>query len=179
MFRLALAPTRPEVGSSPVTVQKLPGLVFAMVGASVLPLTGAVGCGEQHNARVEAEALMTSLNAVSDDGSFVERSAALERLGQLQLHFPTHAQTRELCSAAHKGLLEAEIAQAEARRALSSANPDSAAQAGSADAKPMLEQAQAESIAADIERSNQALATAKERFPQCEAAMRNLVRESR
>src|ERR1700712_3191198 len=131
MFGLALAPVRPEVGCSPVTVQKSPLFVFWMIGPSALHVTlrvcvlvvlgmgSACGCGERHDARAEADALMTSLNAVSDDGSFVERSSALERLDQLQLHFPTHAQVRDLCGAAHKGLLEAEVAQAEARRALS------------------------------------------------------------
>jgi hypothetical protein len=191
MLGLALAPMRPEVGSSPVTVQKSPFFVFMMIGPSALHLTVRVGvwvvlglgiacgCGERHDARAEADALMTSLNAVSDNGSFVERSAALEHLDQLVLHFPTHAQVRDLCGAAHKGLLEAEVAQAEARRALSSVSHAAADEAGNGEAQPALEQVQAERIAADIERSNKALAMAKERFPECETAMRNLLREAR
>jgi hypothetical protein len=131
----------------------------------------AWGCGERADARAEADALMTSLSAVSDEGSFVERSAALQRLNQLPLHFSAYAQTREVCGAAHKGLLEAEIAQAEARRALTSVNEGSP--------QPMLGKVQAEGIAADIDRSNRALATAKERFPECERAMRGLLREAR
>lgn len=155
-----------------MTVQKSPGLkrrcllaLFGLIGVV------ASGCGERPNARAEADALMTSLNAVSDEGSFVERSAALQRLNQLPLHFAAHAQTRDVCGSAHKGLLEAEIAQAEARRALTSASEGSA--------QPTLAKVQAESIAADIERSNRALAVAKERFPECERAMRGLLREAR
>jgi hypothetical protein len=134
-------------------------------------------CGEQANARDEANALVTSLSAVSDEGTFVDRSAALERLNQLSLHFAPHIQTRDVCSAAHKDLLEAEIAQTEARRALASVSE--ASQANHAADPPKLEKVQAESIAADIERSNRALATAKQRFPECERAMQGLLRDSR
>lgn len=156
-----------------MTVQKSPCarawklLTLAWMGVF---WAAAGGCGEQANARDEVNALITSLNAVSDDGSFVERSAALDRLNQLALHFPAHLQAREVCSEAHKGLLEAEIAQTEARQALASISDDDA---------PKLEKMQADSIAADIERSNRALAKAKERFPECEKAMRDLVRETR
>jgi hypothetical protein len=144
---------------------------LACIGAVCV---AASGCGEQASARAEADALVTSLHAVSDEGSFVDRSAALERLNQLPLHFAPHIQARDVCSAAHKGLLEAEIAQTEARRALASVS-EGAEQAN----PPKLEKVQAESIAADIERSNRALATAKERFPECEKAMRGLLREAR
>ncbi len=143
---------------------------LACIGAV---LAAASSCGEQASARAEADALMTSLNAVSDETSFVDRSAALERLNQLALHFAPHIQTREVCSAAHKGLLEAEIAQTEARRALASVS-----ETGQPN-PPKLEKVQAESIAADIERSTKALATAKERFPECEKALRGLLREAR
>ena len=156
-----------------MTVQKTPRAWLWQMLTSACMGAAALGCGERANARDEANTLMTSIHAVSDEGSFVDRSAALERLDQLSLHFGPHIQTREVCSAAHKGLLEAEIAQAEARRALASVE-------GTAPANPpTLEKAQAESIAADIERSNRALATAKERFPECERAMRELVREAR
>jgi hypothetical protein len=144
---------------------------LACIGAL---LTAAGSCGEQASARAEADALMTSLHDVSDESSFVDRNVALERLNQLPLHFAPHIQTREVCSAAHKGLLEAEIAQTEARRALASVS-ETCPQAN----PPRLEKAQAESIAADIERSTRALATAKERFPECEKAMRGLLREAR
>lgn len=160
-----------------MTVQKSPRALpwkrteLAWIGAM---LVAALGCGEQADARDEANALMTSLHAVSDEGSFVDRSAALTRLNQLPLHFAPHIQTRDVCSAAHKGLLEAEIAQAEARRALASVSDGAGAENPG-----KLERGQAESIAADIERSNRALAMAKERFPECEKALRGLVRDGR
>lgn len=99
----------------------------------------------------------------------VDRSAAIERLGKLPLRVEEHAQTREVCRTAHLGLLEAEAAQAEARKALS--------QAIARDATS-LPTAQSASIAANIERSNRALAMAKLRFPECEKAMRKLVKEA-
>jgi hypothetical protein len=167
MFRSALALTVPGVGSSSVTVQKSRVAWLALSLSWIL----ASGCSERASARDEADALMTSLNAVSDEAGFVERTAALERLGQLQLHFAPHAQARDVCSAAHKGLLDAEIAQTEARRALSTAAEGSA--------QPTLEPTAAQKIAADIERSNQALATAKQRFPECERAMRGLIQSAR
>jgi hypothetical protein len=156
-----------------VPVQKLPRMRLLQIACVGAVLSAAGSCGEQNSARDEANALMTSLNAVSDEGTFVDRSAALERLNRLALHFAPHIQTRDVCSAAHKGLLEAEIAQAEARRALASIEGSDQPN------PPKLEAVQAESIAADIERSNRALATAKERFPQCEKSMQGLLREAR
>jgi hypothetical protein len=130
-----------------------------------MPLLAAftASCELQGNHRAEARALITSLNAVSDQqGSLVERNAALDRLDQLPLQEPTHVQTRDVCRAAHRGLLEAETAQAEARRALSTTGT--------------LQTGEAAVIAADIERSNRALGVAKQRFPECEQAMRQLLR---
>lgn len=126
-------------------------------------------CDRAADARSEARVLVTHLNAVSDQGTLGARNAAIERLSKLPLHVEEHAQTREVCRTAHLGLLEAEAAQAEARKALNEAIArDSAA----------LPTAQSASIAANIERSNRALATAKLRFPECEKAMRKLVTEA-
>jgi hypothetical protein len=134
----------------------------ALALSSLLTAAAITGCEQRANTRTEARALMTSLNAVTDQGgSLVERNAALERLDQLQLQVPAHVQTRDVCRAAHRGLLEAETAQAEARRALASTGA--------------LQRAEAAVIAADIERSNRALTVAKQRFPQCERAMRQLL----
>jgi len=81
------------------------------------------------------------------------------------------AEARVLMTSLNAVSLEAEVAQAEARKVLSDANPDTA--------DGPLDQANSQNIAAGIARSNRALATAKERFPECERAMRNLVREAR
>jgi metal-responsive CopG/Arc/MetJ family transcriptional regulator len=129
----------------------------------------AVGCGQQADTRAEARQLLRSLNDVSDRGTFQERSSAIDRLTKMSLHTSEHVQTRDVCRAAHQGLLEAETAQAEARKALSEANTRDAGLIGSQ---------QASAVAADIERSNKALATAKQRFPECERAMRKLIAEA-
>lgn len=147
-------------------MQRLPLRAATRPRCAALLLLGmaelAAGCDRRGSVKAEARALMTSLNAVSDQGSLTLRSAALDDLQRLELHEPTHVQTRNVCRAAHQGLLDAEVAQAEARRAL--------AKVGT------LEPSQAQVIAADIERSNKALSVAKQRFPECETAMRELIR---
>jgi metal-responsive CopG/Arc/MetJ family transcriptional regulator len=153
-----------EIRASSRSVQKVSAALLAL---GVVIQLGA--CDRHADARAEARVLLRSLNDVSDRGSFQERSAAIDRLTQLQLSAAEHAQTREVCRAAHVGLLEAETAQAEARKALSEA---SALDAGVLAAK------QASAVAADIERSNRALTTAKLRFPECERAMRKLIAEA-
>lgn len=132
--------------------------------------SGLAACGGEAEARAEARELMTSLNAVSDEGSLSQRTAAIARLDQLELHRPAHVQTRKVCREAHQGLLDAETAQAEARRTLAAVS--------GAVPQPALEHTQANAIAAEIERSNRALATAKQRFPECEKAMRSLLQEA-
>ena len=166
MAELALSST--DTGVSPMSraVQKERRSYWA---ASVA-LCGLLCCSGQGDARTEARELMTSLNAVSDEGSLTQRSAAIARLDRLELHAPQHVQTRKVCREAHQGLLEAETAQAEARRALASAS-GAAPQAA-------LAHAQADTIASEIERSNRALATAKQRFPECERALRTLLKEA-
>ena len=134
-------------------------LTLLLSAASAL---GNVGCSQRADERAEARKLITSLNAISDEGSLAKRSVALEQLEGLPLNAPSHVQTRDVCRAAHLALLEAETAQAEARRALS----ENATSTGR----------QTEVIAADIERSNRAIKTAKQRFPECEQAMRKLLR---
>jgi hypothetical protein len=133
-----------------------------ILSVSMLLSAALSGCDSRREERAEARTLMTSLNAVSDEGSLVRRSAALERLGRLPLRVEAHVQTRDVCRTAHLALLEAEAAQAEARRALAAGRT--------------LDPKESTEIAADLERSNRALSTAKQRFPQCEIAMRELLR---
>jgi len=166
MAELPLSST--DTGVSPMSraVQKESRLWACAVSVALVLL----GCTGKADERAEARELMTSLNAVSDEGSLTQRSAAIARLDRLELHAPQHVQARKVCREAHQGLLEAEAAQAEARRTL-------AAVSGSTPQAP-LAQTQAESIASEIERSNRALATAKQRFPECERAMRSLLKEA-
>jgi hypothetical protein len=157
-----------EIRAATHAVQKQRAAHVGWIGLVVCAVSLAA-CDRTGDARSEARVLVTHLNAVSDQGSLVERNAAIERLNKLRLQVEEHAQTREVCRTAHLGLLEAEAAQAEARKALNEAMArDSTA----------LATAQSASIAANIERSNRALATAKLRFPECEKAMRKLVSEA-
>jgi len=172
MAELARSSTNIGVSPMPRAVQKQRGRLAAAwrLGVLCLGTYGLAACGSQGEARAEARELITSLNAVSDEGSLSQRNAALARLDRLELHAPAHVQTRKVCREAHQGLLEAESAQAEARRTLAAAS-------GSVP-QPALDSAQADAIAAGIERSNRALATAKQRFPECEQAMRSLLKEA-
>lgn len=137
-------------------------LALLLTAAGTLGTLSTLGCGQRADERAEARQLITSLNAISDEGSLAKRSAALQQLEVLPLHTPSHVQTRDVCRAAHLALLEAEAAQVEARRAL--------AASGTSEGR------QTQVIAADIERSNRAIKTAKQRFPECEQAMRKLLR---
>lgn len=169
MAELARSSTQSGVSPMLRAVQKEPAGSRPWAG---LWLAAALlaACGGQADARAEARELMTSLNAISDEGSLTQRSAALKRLDRLELRAPVHVQTRKVCREAHQGLLEAETAQAQARRTLAAAS--------GATPQPALDPKQADEIAAEIERSNRALATAKQRFPECERAMRSLLKEA-
>ena len=171
MAELALSSTVTGVCPMPQAVQKESGfwrVARCALGAGCAAAIAA--CSGQSDARAEARELMTSLNAVSDEGSLTQRSAAIARLDRLELRAPQHVQARKVCREAHQGLLEAESAQAEARRALAAASSD--ATQGS------LQHTQAEAIASGIERSNRALATAKQRFPECERLLKTLLKEA-
>jgi hypothetical protein len=137
--------------------------------ASLILLAFNARCDDAKAAeRSEARTLLSQLTALSDEHSLRERSDALERLQRLPLRVPAHLKAREACRSAQLGLLEAETAQATARKTLSEA---------SAQQQPggTLSPNQAQAIAADIERSNRALAEAKARFPACEKATRELL----
>jgi hypothetical protein len=162
----AFTPVGIRVVSEPVQKQRVVHVGWI---ALVVCAVSSSACDRTADARSEARVLVTHLNAVSDQGSLRARNAAIERLDKLPLHIEEHAQTREVCRTAQLGLLEAEAAQAEARKALNEA------MARDATALPT---AQSASIAANIERSNRALATAKLRFPECEKAMRKLISEA-
>jgi hypothetical protein len=138
--------------------------------ASVILVFAAFGCDSQADARGEARVLVRQLSEFSDDRSLVERSNALGALAKLPLRSADHAQARDVCVAAHRGMLDAETSQASARKALQEAQSQ-AANGG-------LDKARATSIANAIEASNRALTQAKQRFPECERAMRKLLTEA-
>jgi len=136
-------------------------------------LLGALACNREADVRAEAKLLLDKLHALSGEGTLTQRKAALDALRALPLHEAQYGHTRDLCHSAHLQLLEAEAAQLSARKALDEAV--AAAQPGRAGLSPERGQA----IAAELERSNAALAAAKKAFPECEQATLALTREAR
>jgi hypothetical protein len=133
----------------------------------------ACGCNSGEESRVEARALLDRLNKLKANGTLTERKQALDALEDFSLRDPEHVRVRELCRHAHLQLLEAEAAQAGARKALDEAA--SAQQPGGGPLTPERGQA----IASELERSNAALATAKREFPKCEEATVALAKQAR
>jgi hypothetical protein len=130
-------------------------------------------CNSGEESRVEARALLDRLNKLKANGTLTERKQALDSLQEFNLHDPEHVRVRELCRNAHQQLLEAEVAQAGARKALEDAA--SAQQPGGGALSPERGQA----IAAELDRSNAALVTAKREFPKCEEATVALAKQAR
>ncbi len=129
-------------------------------------------CACDRNAadRDEARALLAAIHVVQDESSLAKRQRALDGLLGLPLLSESHKRTRELCHAAHLGLLRAETEQALARQAFEA---ESSGQAGAP-----IPPARAHAIAELIARSNEALEDAKKRFPGCESAMAGLVAQA-
>jgi hypothetical protein len=160
--------TSAEVRWAASNVQKPQRHSLVCAVASLILLAFGSSCDARAAERSEARDLLKHLNAISDERSLVERSAAIERLRHLPLRVPAHARARDACQSAQLGLLEAETAQANARKSLAAASTKQ--QPGGT-----LSAQDAQTISADIERSNRALAEAKNRFPACERATRELL----
>jgi hypothetical protein len=150
-------------------VQKRPAASLGWLGV-LLVLASVSACSRHEEAHSQARTLLRALNALSDKHGLAERAAALQALAQLELSEPAVVSARASCRAAHAGLLDAEASQTSARKALELAS-HSASDAG-------ISGASAAAIAAEIEQSNRALAEAKVRFPECERAMRELVKQA-
>ena len=168
MSRKPLACSLSKLRRPSQRVQKTRAAVSSLHVATLILCT-SVACDSRSAERVEARDLLVHLNAVSDETSLVQRSAALAELQHLRLAVPEHVRARDACHAAHLGLLEAESLQASARKAMASSAP----QPGGA-----LSKAEAAAITNDIERSNKALATAKANLPVCERATRELLNKA-
>jgi hypothetical protein len=117
--------------------------------------------------------LLDQLNKLKANGTLTERKQALDALQDFDLHDPTHVRVRELCRNAHLQLLEAEAAQTGARKAL-----EEAARAQQPGGGPLAPE-RGRAIAAELERSNAALATATREFPKCEEATVALAKQAR
>jgi hypothetical protein len=140
---------------------------------AVLAVGLAFGCNSGEESRVEARALLDRLNKLKANGTLIERKHALDALQDFDLHDPEHVRVRELCRNAHLQLLEAEAAQAGARKALEEATRSQQPGGGT------LAPERGREIAAELDRSNTALATAKREFPKCEEATVALAKQAR
>lgn len=145
----------------------------ARVAALALACSVLCACNGEADRRAEARALLEKLNRLTANGTLTERSAALAALDLVPLRDPKHAQTRDVCRAAHQQLLSAETAQASARKALEEATVGT--QPGGAPLSPERGQA----IADELKSSNESLAAAKRDFPKCEQATVELTAEAR
>ena len=130
------------------------------------------GCDREAETRAEAKQLLERLQALSGDGTLSQRQTTLDGLRTMELREPEHAHARDVCLGAHEQLLQAEAAQTAARKALDDATK---AQAGGSGIPPERGRA----IAADLQRSNDALAASKRAFPQCEELTLKLTRVGR
>jgi len=142
-----------------------------VLGGSLALLACATGCDAKASAREEATTLLTGITALQDERSLSARHKALEALAKLPLTTAEHRRVRDLCRAAHAGLLQAEVEQATAKQAMDHAVPPGSG------AKLPHEAGQA--IASAISRSNASLADAQARFPECQKALQGLIEELR
>ena len=138
----------------------------------LLACAACSGCDREAESRAEAKRLIERLQALSDEGTLTQRQTALDALRAMELRQPEHARTRDVCAGAHQQLLAAEAAQTSARKTLDEATQAHASGKG-------LSPERGHAIAAELERSNEALAAAKNAFPQCEARTLQLTREGR
>lgn len=166
-----------DVRVAALAVQKQSLLRVACLILSVSASACGRGCGDSgrrvsEDDRGEARSLLEQLTDLSDKESLQQRQARLEQLAGLKLAAAPNRQARDACRNAYQGLLDAEIAQASAKKALEQLSEK--ARAGAA-----ITPEQGRAVGADIERSNGALAAAKTGLPACEQAMRELLGRAR
>jgi hypothetical protein len=128
----------------------------------MLVLGSATGCTDRE--RSEASLLVDRANAIdpyADADERRERVAALEALG---LESTEARAVRDACVEAHGKLLEAEDASAQAKEVVAKAERGEAT----------LTAEQAGDVGRTIERSNEALLTASELLPRCQARVAEL-----
>lgn len=138
-----------------------PRLYFA-VSLSLLAVWFAAGC-EDHE-RNEAQLLIDRLERVEEDAPIAVRERALAGVRRLGLSSEDVVRVRDACVRAHQALLTAEREQASARASL-----ERATRAGAE-----LPAADAQRIAAAIERSDHAIALSRDLFPACQEGKRSL-----
>lgn len=127
---------------------------------------GLTACDSSQVERVEAQRLIAAYEALTAAVGQSGREARLEALGQLPLRREAPRKARDLCVDAHRALLDAESEQEKASAMLE--------QAIAGKGGDPLDPDQIAPIQATIERSELSLKSARGRFGECEAAIRDL-----
>jgi hypothetical protein len=168
-------PLTASVFRVPRTSSSSHGLHARCIAISLLILAAAdqAGCDREAESRAEARALLEKLNKLSANGTLAQRKQTIDALDQVTLRVPEHAHARDICRTAHLQLLQAEAAQVSARKSLEEATRTH--EAGGVPIPPERGKA----IAAELQQSTDALATAQREFPKCEQATIELTREAR
>jgi hypothetical protein len=128
------------------------------VSGCVLALASQ-GCGSEKSAKSEAHEVLERIARLDPSASNDARRAAITAVSALPVTEPDVEALRAVCLKAHRGLLEAEIAQDDVRKALDAPTPPTADQLPALQAK--MEQANATLVAAQS-----ALAVCEERSRQ-------------
>jgi hypothetical protein len=148
------------------------GGILTVVAALILLLSAVLpACGNEKAPRGEARELFDRISSLDPNAPDASRRARLQDLERLQLRDPALARVRDVCLTAHGGMLEAEDAQAVAKRSLAAAE-----QRNPGGGIPAVE---AQRIADAIDRSNRALAAAQAALPRCEEQSRELALRAR
>jgi hypothetical protein len=116
-----------------------------VVGVALLIPFGGHGCGARDSEHEEARELLERIARLDPNAPSDTRGAALSALEAMPLHDQGLRAMREVCLAAHRGLLEAERGQAAVRARLEGDKPETdlpALQAAMQKATAQLAQAQ-------------------------------------
>jgi len=148
-----------------VKLRKLPALTLLMVMT-------ALGCSGEKERLQRARTLLERISKLDPNAPAALRRAQLEAIAAMPLVAKEAIAVRELCLGAHRGLLAAEVAQAQARTRLDTM--DRGRRDGGIAAA-----LEAQQVAELIGKSNQALAKAQRALPECERSSRQLLIETR
>lgn len=140
----------------------------ATVIAALLAMTaGCSGCEDR--SRNEAELFLSRVGDIDENDPLPQRTAEVRALERLVVTTDEVRHAKDTCVHAHASLLRAEAEQSSARDALARATEGQGAAA-------QLTAADQRAIQASIDASNTAIAEARDSFPACQRAIRDLER---
>lgn len=93
-------------------------VAFLIRGGWSLFAVAIVGCGSEKSARAEAHDVLERIARLEANASFEEQRSAIASLAALPLEDHGLKAMRDVCLEAHRGLLDALVAQDEVRKAL-------------------------------------------------------------